>query len=125
MPFGFDTPQGDRLQIDVTDNLKDSSLDLVTSIVRSLSFLGCIRSLHMSPPQHWHGFFQSGTNWADGVDAVTQCPIIPGESFLYNFTVPDQAVFPLGHICKMSPTGSLSCSLGDILVSQSLLSPIL
>ncbi|KAI0276852.1 laccase 14 [Russula aff. rugulosa BPL654] len=64
--------KGDRLQIDVTDNLGDSSLDLVTSI-------------------HWHGFFQSGTNWADGVDAVTQCPIIPGESFLYNFTVPDQA----------------------------------
>jgi iron transport multicopper oxidase len=52
-------------------------------------------NLDMSPPQHWHGLFQSRTNWADGVDAVTQCPIIPDESFLYNFTVPDQSVFLL------------------------------
>ncbi|KAN0114011.1 laccase C [Russula decolorans] len=64
--------KGDRLQIDVRDELENDSLDLVTSV-------------------HWHGFFQSRTNWADGVDAVTQCPIIPDESFLYNFTVADQS----------------------------------
>ncbi|KAI0312273.1 multicopper redoxase [Amylostereum chailletii] len=64
--------KGDRFLINVTDNLVDTNQDVVTTI-------------------HWHGFFQHGTNWADGVDAVTQCPIIPGNSFLYNFTVPDQA----------------------------------
>jgi len=52
----------------------------------------------MSPPQHWHGLFQRRTNWADGADSVTQCPIIPRESFLYNFPVPSQSVFLLGFL---------------------------
>ena len=41
--------------------------------------------------QHWHGFFQKGTNWADGPAFVNQCPISSGNSFLYDFQVPDQA----------------------------------
>ncbi len=41
--------------------------------------------------QHWHGFFQKGTNWADGPAFVNQCPIATGNSFLYDFQVPDQA----------------------------------
>ncbi|KAK7027945.1 hypothetical protein VNI00_015028 [Paramarasmius palmivorus] len=41
--------------------------------------------------KHWHGLFQHGTNWADGPEFVTQCPIIPGNSFKYHFSVPDQA----------------------------------
>ncbi|KAG6856578.1 hypothetical protein H0H87_002966 [Tephrocybe sp. NHM501043] len=40
---------------------------------------------------HWHGFFQAGTAWADGTAEVTQCPISPNNSFLYDFSVPDQA----------------------------------
>jgi len=40
---------------------------------------------------HFHGLFQRGTNYMDGPQFVTQCPIPPGESYLYNFTVPDQA----------------------------------
>ena len=40
---------------------------------------------------HWHGLFQEGTNWADGAAFVNQCPISAGNSFLYNFDVPDQA----------------------------------
>ncbi len=28
---------------------------------------------------HWHGIFQNGSNWMDGVPGVTQCPIAPGE----------------------------------------------
>ncbi|KAG0270935.1 hypothetical protein BGZ95_001345 [Linnemannia exigua] len=39
---------------------------------------------------HWHGMFQNGTNWMDGSGGVTQCPIPPGQSFTYNFTVPQQ-----------------------------------
>ena len=42
-------------------------------------------------PQHWHGFFQAGTNWADGGAFVNQCPISVGNSFLYDFTATDQA----------------------------------
>lgn len=30
---------------------------------------------------------QRGTPWADGAAGVTQCPINPGETFTYKFTV--------------------------------------
>ncbi|KAK6202298.1 Cupredoxin [Scheffersomyces amazonensis] len=39
---------------------------------------------------HFHGLFQKDTNAMDGPEMVTQCPIPPGETFLYNFTVTDQ-----------------------------------
>jgi hypothetical protein len=41
--------------------------------------------------QHWHGLFQHGTNYDDGAVGVNQCPISPGHSFLYKFSVPNQA----------------------------------
>ncbi|XP_063427005.1 uncharacterized protein LOC134710560 [Mytilus trossulus] len=34
---------------------------------------------------HWHGLFQKGTPFMDGVARVTQCPINPGETFTYRF----------------------------------------
>lgn len=34
---------------------------------------------------HWHGMPQSKTPWYDGVPSVHQCPIAPGESFVYTF----------------------------------------
>ncbi|ESK85706.1 laccase [Moniliophthora roreri MCA 2997] len=64
--------KGDKFQLNVIDELTDSSMDRATTI-------------------HWHGLFQRGTNWADGPEFVTQCPIIPGDSFKYQFSVPDQA----------------------------------
>ncbi|KAF3441558.1 hypothetical protein FNV43_RR15472 [Rhamnella rubrinervis] len=36
---------------------------------------------------HWHGIRQHGTPWADGASLVTQCPIKPGETFVYRFKV--------------------------------------
>nr|VDD33036.1 unnamed protein product [Brassica oleracea] len=36
---------------------------------------------------HWHGIRQNGTPWSDGAAGVTQCPINPGETFTYKFTV--------------------------------------
>jgi hypothetical protein len=36
---------------------------------------------------HWHGIRQIDTPWADGVGGVTQCPILPGETFTYTFVV--------------------------------------
>jgi len=35
---------------------------------------------------HWHGLLQTNSNQFDGVGFVTQCPIAPGTSFVYNFT---------------------------------------
>nr|BAA08486.1 dihydrogeodin oxidase [Aspergillus terreus] len=34
---------------------------------------------------HWHGIRLFETNWIDGVPGVTQCPIPPGESQVYEF----------------------------------------
>ncbi|KII86082.1 hypothetical protein PLICRDRAFT_115284 [Plicaturopsis crispa FD-325 SS-3] len=64
--------KGDSFHIKVTDELVDKSMVTDTSV-------------------HWHGISQNGTNFEDGTSSVTQCPITPGNSFTYNFTVPDQA----------------------------------
>ncbi|KAL4072061.1 laccase [Scleroderma citrinum] len=64
--------KGDELRINVINNLYDTSMNTTTSI-------------------HWHGILQHQSNWADGAAFVTQCPIQPNASFLYRFTVPDQA----------------------------------
>ncbi|XP_033744816.1 laccase-3-like isoform X2 [Pecten maximus] len=34
---------------------------------------------------HWHGLPQYNTPWMDGVAFVSQCPILPGQSFTYDF----------------------------------------
>ncbi|WOH12476.1 hypothetical protein DCAR_0831980 [Daucus carota subsp. sativus] len=39
---------------------------------------------------HWHGIRQIRTGWADGPEFVTQCPIRPGGSYKYRFTVQGQ-----------------------------------
>ncbi|XP_019459405.1 PREDICTED: laccase-5-like [Lupinus angustifolius] len=39
---------------------------------------------------HWHGIRQIRTGWADGPEFVTQCPIRPGESYTYRFTIEGQ-----------------------------------
>ncbi|KAG6831709.1 hypothetical protein H0H87_004366 [Tephrocybe sp. NHM501043] len=64
--------KGDRFKINVTNSLTDKRMLRATSI-------------------HWHGIFQNGTNYADGIAMVSQCPIIPGEFFVYDFNVHDQA----------------------------------
>ncbi|KAJ7466111.1 laccase 1 precursor [Mycena latifolia] len=61
--------KGANFQLNVVDQLTDSTMLKSTSI-------------------HWHGFFQAGTNYDDGPAFVTQCPITPNNSFLYDFNVP-------------------------------------
>ncbi|KAJ6798647.1 laccase-25-like precursor [Iris pallida] len=39
---------------------------------------------------HWHGIYQLLTAWADGPNYITQCPIVPGRSYAYNFTITGQ-----------------------------------
>lgn len=39
---------------------------------------------------HFHGLFMNETNALDGPEHVTQCPIPPGHTFTYNFTVVSQ-----------------------------------
>ncbi|KAI0924510.1 hypothetical protein AcW1_006623 [Taiwanofungus camphoratus] len=63
---------GDNFQLNVINQLSDTSMVTYTTV-------------------HWHGINQLDSNWADGAALVTQCPIITGDSFLYNFNVPNQA----------------------------------
>ncbi|XP_073016819.1 LOW QUALITY PROTEIN: laccase-7-like [Primulina eburnea] len=39
---------------------------------------------------HWHGIFQLLSGWADGPEFATQCPIRPGQSYTYRFTITRQ-----------------------------------
>ncbi|GAB2282684.1 hypothetical protein Dimus_017222 [Dionaea muscipula] len=39
---------------------------------------------------HWHGIFQRQSQWADGVEYTTQCPIQPGNSYVQSFNVTGQ-----------------------------------
>ncbi|KAF5024233.1 hypothetical protein F66182_3690 [Fusarium sp. NRRL 66182] len=55
---------GDRVIINVVNSLGNESTSL-----------------------HFHGLYMNGTTHMDGPAGVTQCPIIPGSSFTYNFTV--------------------------------------
>nr|AXY79772.1 laccase [Lignosus rhinocerotis] len=64
--------KNDNFKINVVDQLTNPTMLTATSI-------------------HWHGFFQRGTNWADGGAFVNQCPIVAGNSFLYDFKADDQA----------------------------------
>ncbi|CAG8669293.1 15277_t:CDS:2, partial [Dentiscutata erythropus] len=40
---------------------------------------------------HWHGLHMMNTPFSDGVPAITQCPIQPGKSFLYDFYANDES----------------------------------
>jgi FtsP/CotA-like multicopper oxidase with cupredoxin domain len=53
--------RGDWIEISVTNNITEG-----TSL-------------------HWHGLLQNGTPWFDGVPAVTQSPIAPGDTLVYKF----------------------------------------
>ncbi|PGH00992.1 hypothetical protein AJ79_08056 [Helicocarpus griseus UAMH5409] len=55
---------GDRLIINVTNDLKDQGVTL-----------------------HWHGLHMRDANRMDGTTGVTQCAVTPGDSFLYDFTI--------------------------------------
>ncbi|XP_034703605.1 laccase-4-like [Vitis riparia] len=46
---------------------------------------------------HWHGVKQLRTGWSDGPAYITQCPIQPGQSYIYNFTLSGQRGTLLWH----------------------------
>ena len=50
------------------------------------------RSLYAFFLQHWHGIFQKKSNYNDGIAFVSQCPLVPDESYTYRFKALDQAV---------------------------------
>lgn len=55
---------GDRIELSLTNGFKDLNTTL-----------------------HFHGMFLTDNNQMDGPEMVVQCPIPPGETMLYNFTL--------------------------------------
>lgn len=70
-----DVNVGDRLIVDVTN------------------FLG-----NQSTAIHWHGLHQYTTGTMDGDAFVTQCPVPPGSTIRYDFTVSPQVNWLLPHL---------------------------
>ncbi|OMP01100.1 Multicopper oxidase, type 1 [Corchorus olitorius] len=62
--------QGDRIIVNVTNNLFMENVAI-----------------------HWHGIRQRGTPWSDGTDGVSQCAIMPGETYTYEFVVDRAGTF--------------------------------
>ena len=100
--------QGDEFSINVVDQLKDKSMELGLSIVISLFCCGEPETSDSFFLQHWHGIFQHHTNYVDGPSFITQCPLVPEESFLYKFNALSQAVNPCNMYHKIR-TNPLSC----------------
>lgn len=66
----IEVDKGDRLVVNMYNGLGDKS----TSI-------------------HWHGMFQNTTNTMDGPSMLTQCPVVPGASITYNFTIEQSGTY--------------------------------
>ncbi|KAK4350053.1 hypothetical protein RND71_029366 [Anisodus tanguticus] len=52
-----------------------------------------VKVTNMSPWNttiHWHGVRQLRSGWADGPAYITQCPIVPGGTYTYKFTIISQ-----------------------------------
>lgn len=63
-PPTINVNKGDRLIVKVTNGLGNETTTI-----------------------HWHGLFQTGSNTMDGPAMVNQCPIPPGMSYTYDFTI--------------------------------------
>ncbi|KAF2138110.1 multicopper oxidase [Aplosporella prunicola CBS 121167] len=55
---------------------------------------------------HFHGLFMNETNHMDGVVGVTQCAVLPGNNFTYNFTVNQSGTYRYhSHVKAQYPDG--------------------
>lgn len=78
----------------IPNSSRPTGVNVDRYVDRESTFTGCYKKTPVAEQnvaQHWHGLFQETTNWADGASFVTQHPITPTRSFLYKFSVPDQA----------------------------------
>ncbi|ODV64382.1 ferroxidase FET3 [Ascoidea rubescens DSM 1968] len=62
--------KGDRIQLWLTNGLNDTNTTL-----------------------HFHGIWQNHTNQMDGGDMISNCPIPPGGTFIYNFTLEQSGLY--------------------------------
>ncbi|KAH3903229.1 ferroxidase FET5 SCDLUD_000850 [Saccharomycodes ludwigii] len=85
-PPDIHVERGDRVEIYLTNDFANGNAVSATSNSDYLSDL--------PTSLHFHGLFQNtsmgNSPQMDGPEMVTQCPIMPGQTYLYNITVPDQ-----------------------------------
>ncbi|GMP32751.1 hypothetical protein CsSME_00006370 [Camellia sinensis var. sinensis] len=60
---------------------------------------------------HWHGIRQIGSPWSDGTEGITQCPILPGDTFVYKFVVDRPGTYMYHAHYGMQRTGGLYGSI--------------
>ncbi|KAF8256899.1 hypothetical protein EI94DRAFT_1792383, partial [Lactarius quietus] len=90
IPWPYNTwKKGGYFSINVTDHLEDTSMDLATSIVRP-AFVQSVVESRMHSPTALARYIPKGYELRRRRCLVTQCPLVPGESFLYKFNVFDQ-----------------------------------
>ncbi|KAK4705860.1 hypothetical protein P7C70_g324, partial [Phenoliferia sp. Uapishka_3] len=77
--------QGDTLQVRVQNNL-NTGITLHWH-VRRIFLVPSRHAMRLNLLLSFQGIAQNGSVWADGPHGITQCPIPPFASFLYNFTL--------------------------------------
>jgi FtsP/CotA-like multicopper oxidase with cupredoxin domain len=73
-----------------------------------------INNIHQPTTIHWHGIRIA--NSMDGVPHLTQHPVMPGESFIYDFVCPDAGTFwyhPHTHSLEQLGKGLMGCLIVD------------
>lgn len=77
-------PNGRKLQRGLTYNNSYVG-PLITADLGNQISVDVANHADVGTSVHWHGMDLPDAAWADGVDAVTQRPIPPGETFRYKF----------------------------------------
>ncbi|KAM7491879.1 hypothetical protein LguiA_034800 [Lonicera macranthoides] len=69
---------------------KNSSSYWTTCEIWNSGYPLVLRQRRIKRGDQWHGIRQMRTGWADGPEFITQCPIRPGGSYTYRFTIQGQ-----------------------------------
>lgn len=93
--------EGDTVIVRVTNhgnhNLTIHWWELLVSLIYIVCLLNILRTIVYFNNGTRHGVKQLGTGWADGPAYITQCPIQPGQNFIYKFTLTGQRGTLLWH----------------------------
>jgi hypothetical protein len=121
-PFDFDISQGDELKVNVIDRLHNTSLDLATSIVRSLVFWDAFGTL-MCPNSIGMDSSKIAPPTMMVLLSSPSVPLYPTKAFYMTFLSRTNQYFT--SLTSEGIDRLTSLLLGNILVSQPLQEPIL
>ncbi|CAH0024703.1 unnamed protein product [Clonostachys rhizophaga] len=83
---GIRSPDGvSKHMLLVTDQFPGPKIEADWGDTIEVTVHNAIQNPHEPTSIHWHGISQRETPWYDGTPSITQCPIAPGETFVYRF----------------------------------------